>query len=312
MKTTKSLTTQYLIITLYAMLLVKGKNSHVTRIATSIILATAAFMIIVASICTFAMFRKKRMLKKTLEECLQTNTYDISIVEPLEYNFDAVSVATNNFSGDNKIGQGGFGSVYQMTTDEPWKRLSRDYGQGEKEFKNEVSLVAKLHHRNLVGLLGFCIEGSERILIYEFMPNSSLDKFLFEFRIGNIARLATYNTLKVWPRDYLPHRSKICLALMKLKETQAGFGYMAPEYVHAWRIPVKLDVLASIVGVRDKLTAKQNQSSRDGNSHVYLLSHIDGSVYSMSTGSYVVKRPPEVTVLVLMVWEGLGTIDFGA
>nr|GEZ16806.1 putative receptor-like protein kinase At4g00960 [Tanacetum cinerariifolium] len=159
------------------------KDSDVTRIATSIILATATVMLIFASICTFSMFRKKRMLKKALEECLQTNTYDMSIIKPLEYNFGTVSVATNNFSEDNKIGQGGFGSVYQGELEDgrliAVKRLSRDYGQGEKEFKNEVSLVAKLHHRNLVGLLGFCIEGNERVLVYEFMPNSSLDKFLF-------------------------------------------------------------------------------------------------------------------------------------
>ncbi|XP_062088348.1 cysteine-rich receptor-like protein kinase 44 [Humulus lupulus] len=103
--------------------------------------------------------------------------------ESVQYNFNTIRVATDQFSEENKLGQGGFGAVYKGKLPDGQniavKRLSRDSGQGDLEFKNEVMLVAKLQHRNLVRLLGSSLERSERLLVYEFVENSSLDHFIF-------------------------------------------------------------------------------------------------------------------------------------
>ncbi|TYH74728.1 hypothetical protein ES332_D05G422200v1 [Gossypium tomentosum] len=99
------------------------------------------------------------------------------------FSFDSISLATDNFSSENKLGEGGFGPVYKgklLNGQEiAVKRLSKRSGQGLEELKNETMLIAKLQHRNLVRLLGCCLEQGEKILIYEFMPNKSLDSFLF-------------------------------------------------------------------------------------------------------------------------------------
>ncbi|KAJ9671899.1 hypothetical protein PVL29_025525 [Vitis rotundifolia] len=99
------------------------------------------------------------------------------------FDLDTLLNATNNFSNDNKLGEGGFGPVYKGILQEGQeitvKMMSKTSRQGLKEFKNEVESIAKLQHRNLVKLLGCCIHGRERLLIYEHMPNKSLDFFIF-------------------------------------------------------------------------------------------------------------------------------------
>ncbi|KAK2644248.1 hypothetical protein Ddye_019443 [Dipteronia dyeriana] len=99
------------------------------------------------------------------------------------FDFEKLATATKDFHLMNKLGEGGFGPVYKGILEDGQeiavKRLSKASGQGIEEFMNEVMVISKLQHRNLVRLLGCCIDGEEKMLIYEFMPNKSLDAFLF-------------------------------------------------------------------------------------------------------------------------------------
>ncbi|KAF5475400.1 hypothetical protein F2P56_007207 [Juglans regia] len=94
---------------------------------------------------------------------------EISSANSLQFDIGTIKVATDNFSAANKLGQGGFGIVYKGVLPNrheiAMKRLSKASQQGDLEFKNEVELVATLQHRNLVRLLGFCLEGKERLLV---------------------------------------------------------------------------------------------------------------------------------------------------
>ncbi|KAG8490915.1 hypothetical protein CXB51_014056 [Gossypium anomalum] len=98
--------------------------------------------------------------------------------------FGKVATATNNFHPTNMLGKGGFGPVYKGKLQDGQeiavKRLSRASGQGLEEFRNEAMVISRLQHRNLVRLLGYCVDGEEKMLVYECMPNKSLDVFLFD------------------------------------------------------------------------------------------------------------------------------------
>ncbi|XLU56645.1 hypothetical protein S245_051293 [Arachis hypogaea] len=103
------------------------------------------------------------------------------------FELEKLATATNNFHSNNKLGQGGFRSVHKGRLEDGQeiavKRLSKTSGQGVEEFMNEVMVISKLQHRNFVRLLGCCIERDEKILIYEYLPNRSLDAHIFGLEI---------------------------------------------------------------------------------------------------------------------------------
>nr|KAJ0193684.1 hypothetical protein LSAT_V11C800441600 [Lactuca sativa] len=115
------------------------------------------------------------------DDSREANEYQDGGVQ--QFNLEEIKEATGNFSQENFLGVGGFGSVYKGELggrQVAVKRLTSTTGQGQEEFKNEVSVIAKLQHRNLVQLYGYCADGDEMILVYEHMPNKSLDSILFD------------------------------------------------------------------------------------------------------------------------------------
>ncbi|GAU20784.1 hypothetical protein TSUD_85030 [Trifolium subterraneum] len=217
--------------------------------------------------------------------------------------FSIIVIATNNFSEENKLGQGGFGPVYKGKlpggVEIAVKRLSKQSNQGSDEFKNEMMLIAKLQHRNLVRLLGCSVEGEEKLLVYEYMPNKSLDRFLFDpvkqtildctkrFEIiEGIARGLLYlhrdSRLRIIHRDLKasnilldenmnPKISDFGLARIfegNQNEDNTGkivgsYGYMSPEYAMDGLFSVKSDVYSFGVLLLEILSGRKNTSFRD-------------------------------------------------
>ncbi|XP_048422452.1 cold-responsive protein kinase 1 isoform X3 [Pyrus x bretschneideri] len=110
---------------------------------------------------------------------------------PVNYKYKDLKSATKNFSEENKLGEGGFGDVYKGTLNNgkivAVKKLAvLQSDRAKANFQNEVTLISNVHHRNLIRLLGCCSKGPELLLIYEYMANSSLDRFLFGPRKGSL------------------------------------------------------------------------------------------------------------------------------
>ncbi|GAB4826744.1 hypothetical protein Ancab_040005 [Ancistrocladus abbreviatus] len=161
-----------------------GKKSSSGKVIVAIVVLAMAGMLVLVIALGICLQKTKTKKKYEAANINTTANEDFITVASLQYDLGTLQAATNNFSNDNKIGEGGFGVVYKGTLtggqEIAVKRLSASSVQGVEQFKNEVVLVAKLQHRNLVKLLGFCLAGEENLLMYEFVPNKSLDYFLFD------------------------------------------------------------------------------------------------------------------------------------
>ncbi|PON81470.1 S-receptor-like serine/threonine-protein kinase [Trema orientale] len=246
------------------------------------------------------------------EQDFTDESYNEDLDLPL-FGFDVIAEATNNFSDDNKLGQGGFGPVYMGKLKDGQeiavKRLSKNSRQGLDEFKNEVFCIAKLQHRNLVRLLGCSIEAEERMLIYEYMPNKSLNFFIFDEKqsilldwpkrfqiINGIARGLLYlhedSRLRIVHRDLkasnvlLDHDMNPKISDFGMArgfggdETEANtkrvvgtYGYMSPEYTIDGIFSLKSDVFSFGVLALEIVSGKKNRGFRHANHKLNLLGH---------------------------------------
>ncbi|KAG6695154.1 hypothetical protein I3842_09G082600 [Carya illinoinensis] len=150
------------------------------RIIITLMVVSACFALVLFACFIYCLVNKKARVRKGISR--QANTRIDADFPRID--FASIQAATDNFSDSNKLGEGGFGPVYKGILSDgkevAVKRLSCCSEQGSEEFTNEVLLIMRLQHKNLVKLLGFCIDGEEKLLVYEFMPNRSLDVFLFD------------------------------------------------------------------------------------------------------------------------------------
>ncbi|XP_010529575.1 PREDICTED: cysteine-rich receptor-like protein kinase 10 isoform X2 [Tarenaya hassleriana] len=272
-----------------------GRNSSVVVIAVVVPIAVAVALSI-AGYCFLANRGRGTYGRATADD----GGDDITTSGSLQFDFRTIEAATDHFSKSNRLGQGGFGEVFKGTlpngTQVAVKRLSKTSNQGEDEFKNEVVLVAKLQHRNLVRLLGFCTEGEEKILVFEFVPNKSLDYFLFDTTrqsqldwrtrykiIGGITRGILYlhqdSRLTIIHRDLKasnilidadmnPKIADFGMArIFGMDQTEANtkrvvgtYGYMSPEYAMYGQFSMKSDVYSFGVLVLEIISGKKNSN----------------------------------------------------
>ncbi|XP_031120585.1 G-type lectin S-receptor-like serine/threonine-protein kinase At4g27290 [Ipomoea triloba] len=273
------------------------------KIKILVICLSLLVVIVLAGVYLFLYFCKRKRKEQKLKQELELPIFDWS----------TISRVTNNFSEMNKLGQGGFGVVYKGALDGgeeiAVKRLSKNSKQGLEEFKNEVICIVKLQHRNLVKLLGCCIRGEEKMLIYEYMPNKSLDFFIFDqtkkklldwpkrFNIINgVARGLLYlhqdSRLRIIHRDLKvsnilldidlnPKISDFGLAKSivgnatgdNTKRVVGTYGYMSPEYAGRGIFSIKSDVFSFGISILEIVSGRRISEFINNDQYMTLPEH---------------------------------------
>ncbi|KAK8527620.1 hypothetical protein V6N12_054826 [Hibiscus sabdariffa] len=150
-----------------------------------------------------------------------------------------LQLATNRFSKDNIIGDGGYGVVYRGNltngTDVAVKKLLNNPGQADKDFRVEVEAIGHVRHKNLVRLLGYCIEGTQRMLVYEYVDNGNLEQWLR----GDMSH-----------KGYLTWDARIKILIGTAK------AYVAPEYANSGLLNEKSDVYSFGVVLLEAITGR--------------------------------------------------------
>ncbi|XP_052736120.1 G-type lectin S-receptor-like serine/threonine-protein kinase At4g27290 isoform X2 [Vigna angularis] len=292
-----------------------GSNQSLNSKNIAGIIVSIVFLVVVLGLTTFTYMKRKKLSKREVLKILfwkykrEREDLELSTI----FDFSTISAATNNFSPSNILGEGGFGPVYkgilQDGQDIAVKRLAKTSEQGAEQFKNEVMLMAKLQHRNLVKLHGCSIHQEERLLIYEYMPNRSLDYFIFDSTqskqvdltkrlqiIDGIARGLLYlhqdSRLRIIHRDLkasnvlLDNDMNPKISDFGLARTFGGdqaeantnrvmgtYGYMPPEYALHGHFSIKSDVFSFGVMVMEIISGKKNRNFHDSEHQLNLLSH---------------------------------------
>ncbi|TMX04768.1 hypothetical protein EJD97_004849 [Solanum chilense] len=227
---------------------------------------------------------------------------DVQMVEAgnMVISIQVLKNVTNNFSEDNILGRGGFGTVYRGElhdgTKIAVKRMENGIitGKGLAEFKSEIAVLTKVRHRHLVGLLGYCLDGNEKLLVYEYMPQGTLSSHLFDWAEEGLKPLEWTKRLTIAldvargveylhslahqsfiHRDLKPSnillgddmRAKVAdFGLVRLAPEGKGsietriagtFGYLAPEYAVTGRVTTKVDVFSFGVILMELITGRK-------------------------------------------------------